>query len=263
MVLTLSAISLRDRLKPGDGAIPGHLLPRYVADEFGLNGLHLQSSLLRGWEVKDIDALRDQADKAVCPILLLQEDAIHKLGDIPDDEASLVQSRMSRVLRVAHRLGCPAVAMSVDLAPGEDDEELLADQLKRTVHEAERLEINLLIAPAEGYTSSAERLTTLIRRVGGFRIGSLPSLAAAAATGDAPGYLRALTPYASSLTASVGVIDEDGTHSAYDMAACIAAIRSVGFDGTMGIECSTTADVEEQITRAKTLIEGFLEVVEA
>jgi hypothetical protein len=60
----------------------------------------------------------------------------------------------------------------------------------------------VLIAPAAGLTEDPERLTDLLKGIGGFRIGTMPDFHTAAKSGDPVGYLKKLTPYASVVNAS-------------------------------------------------------------
>ena len=265
MLLTLSVAAIRDLLVERDGEPPAFRprdLPRLAAEDLGLNALHLNTSLLKGWNAKQVDEFRDAADKAHCPCLVLEEDEAHPMADQDDDIVEQSVERMTRVLRVAHRLGCSAVAMTLAEARGEDATDFTREHLRDLVKRAERLELNLLVTPSPGLTEDPNQLTALIRDVGGFRIGTCPSFAAAAATGDPAGYLKTVAPYASAIVAQVGAVDNDGDHAAFDLTACIDAIQAVGYDGSLAIH-PISGDPIEQARRARDAITEILETESA
>ncbi len=261
MLLTLSAHALRSLISGDAPKVPLVELPSFVMREFELHGLHVSTDMFRGWSLERIDRLRDQADKVGCPCLLLHERTPQPIGADDIDAAEAALDRMERVLRVAHRLGCSGVAMALDDAgAGEDELEDIGDGLRDVVQRAERLELNLLVAPGEGITSTPEQLTGLIRKVGGFRIGSFPSFLRAAASGDIAGYLRGVTPYASAVSAATGPFDASGAHDAFDLAECIEAIRAVGYEGTLALEPNTEGgDPVAQVHACKAALEELLE----
>ena len=262
MLLTLSAKSLGPMLEGKKPKLELLELPQFTMDEFGLHGLNLQTKYLAGWGIEAIDRLRDQADKVGCPWLTLIEEQAQPLGDTSEKKLAQALDRLDRVLRVAHRLGCAGVAIGVEHKAPEDEAglERVAERLKEVLANAERLEMNLLLSPQPGLTSTPERLTGLIRKVGGFRIGSLPDFEAASDSGDAAGYLRSLTPYASAVTAATTKFSAKGKHEAFDLSTCVEAIKSVGFEGTLSLEYRGPGDPIQAIQATKQAIEQGLEV---
>ncbi len=256
MLLTLSVNSVRSLFDGAKSKLSLLDLPKFARNEIGLHGLNVQTRYLAGWDIPKIDRLRDEADKAACPCLILIEDEPQRLGDrnIATDEAAV--DRMDRVLRVAHRLGCSGVAMPIADPGTGGDFERLAARLRTIVQRAERLEMNLLITPAPGPTARPEELTALIRKVGGFRIGSFPDFQTAAATDDPTGYLRSLTPYASAVCASSLAFDKSGEHTGFDLKTCVQAITSVGYDGTLSLEYRGKGDVTAALLATRAIIES-------
>lgn len=265
MLLTLSAKSFWSGAKRGkQPSVELCDLPRLAQTELGLMGLTIHTSMLTGWEQRDLDRLRDSGDKASCPCLLLVEDQPQSLDAKPDAYA-VVQDRFERVLRVAHRLGCAGIAVPLEAPAMDEIPEVIAQRLKNLVTKAERLELNLLLAPTPGLTETPERLTTLIRRVGGFRIGSYPDFAAAARTEAMGPYLRALAPYASVISASCLDFDAKGRHSSFDLVECVTAVREVGYDASMTLEFRGKGDPIAALAQSKAIIEqslGIAAVVE-
>lgn len=259
MLLTLSVNSLRAHLESAKPKLGILDVPRFARDELGLHGLNVQTSFLTGWGIDQVDRLRDEADKAGCPCLILIEAEPQALGssDLAVGEAAV--ERMERVLRCAHRLGCSGVALTVHEKTSVDAVDIAAERLRRVVTRAERLELNLLLVPHAGMTAKPEDLTGLIRKVGGFRIGSFPDFQTASATGDPNAYLRSLTPYASAVCASSVAFDKTGEHATYDLKKCVQAITSVGYDGTVSLEYRGKGDATAALLATRAVIESVLE----
>jgi len=259
MLLTLSAKSFQSATrKASEPRVALTDLPRIAHSELGLMGLGVHASMLAGWEPPAIDRLRDMADKASCPLLLLVEDRPHQIGQADPAAFNAIVERLDRVLRVAHRLGCASVAVSLEHKAEAEISETLAQRLKALVSKAERMEINLLLSPVKGLTETPERLTGLIRRVGGFRIGSYPDFGAASECGEGVTYLRNLAPYASVVCASCQEFDSKGNHKAWDLAGYVQAVKDVGFDANMTLEFRGKGDPVAALAQAKSLIEGVL-----
>ncbi|MBS0189635.1 MAG: TIM barrel protein [Phycisphaerales bacterium] len=208
MLLTLNASCLRSQLTSPKGGTPSLALsdlPQYTREVLGLGGLNLTTDLLVGADRRRLEQLRERADRAGCPCLLLIESEPQKLtGDAQAAEASI--QRMLRVIEAAQILSCTAASLRIQADDTDEALQLLWPRLRKIVDRAERLELNLLINPTKGLTAKPERVTDLIKKVGGFRIGTLPDFQFAfESTGSLEGavmFLRRITPYASVVLAS-------------------------------------------------------------
>lgn len=261
MLLTLSANSLAGLMGKAKTDLTLFDVPKIGHAELGFQGVNIQTSMLKGWDVKDIDRLRDVSDKAACPCLLLVEEEPHPLGG--SDEAKIADSldRIDRVLRVASRLGCSSVAVRAT-GKGADAESIAADNLKKIISRAERMEINVLVAADPQLCKTPEDLTNLIRKVGGFRIGAFPDFQLAAESGDSTGYLRSLVPYASVVTASFMDITSTGKHSAFSLDDCLDAVMSVGFEGSLSFEYRGSKDPNQHLERMREMVEQRIEAAQ-
>jgi len=265
MLLTLSARTFARQMNLDPKATPGreglhclHDLPQFATKELDLRGLNIHASLLAGWAPADLDRLRDRADKAGCPCLVLIEDSPLPLADPDPKRRGGAADRIRRLATAAHRLGCSSICVACEGADSQDVFDQLLAEFKATMPSIERMEINVLLAPAPGLTKKAERLTDLIKKIGGFRIGSLPSFQHAAESGDMVGTLRRLAPYAGTIQASISQIAKDGTHPAYDLGACVEAIKSVGFVNTLAIEYLGKEDPRWTVQQARTLLSAII-----
>jgi sugar phosphate isomerase/epimerase len=262
MLFTLSAASLAKRMKPGPGRLELHDLPKFAREHLGLHGLSLPTSMLAGLEARAVDRLRDEADKAGAPILTLIESTPQPLGHDGDKSEAAIE-RMTRVLQVGHRLGCNAAAVAIVAGDTPAEFATAVASAKRLLDRADRLEINLLLAPHAGLTDTPDKVTALIKRIGGFRIGSMPDFQAAAASGSAVEYLRRVTPYAQAVVASSVAFAADGSHEGYDLAECLEAVSSVGFEGALAIEYRGKGEAVDGLNAARRALDAALKASEA
>jgi sugar phosphate isomerase/epimerase len=272
MLLTLTANSLRTLLargKTGKAKLELMDLPQFARDQLGLHGLNLGTDLLAGVSRDRLERLRERADKAGCACLLLIESEAQPFGDPSEAAAGPLVERLIKVVQAANLLGCSSVAVKVS---GRDDPAALsraAERLRKAVDKAEKLELNVLLAPHEGMTGTPERVTELLKKVGGFRVGTYPDFQAAAGSPDPVGYLRRLTPYAAVVSASTvkftgGPGDDDGEaplkHAPYELKPLVDAILSVGYDGTLAIDYRGTGDAKLGVVRSRRALEQMLSV---
>jgi sugar phosphate isomerase/epimerase len=267
MLLTLTARCLKSQLTPasgGSGTLALTDLPRYTRETLGLFGLNISTDLLAGADHKVLDKLREAADKASCPCLVLVESAPLAFASEDDAKAEAAAERMRRVIHAAHRLGCNAAAVAV---AGDSDTAAVqqaADRIKRLLHGADRMELNLLIVSGDGVTKDPDKLTELIKKIGGFRIGTFPDFERASKAADPQHYLRRLTPYASALTASsVSFKPPKGNgaaavHQPYDLAEMAKTVLSVGYQGTLAIDYRGEGDPVEGIEKTKVVLTAAL-----
>ena len=177
-------------------------LPRHAREVLGLSGLTLSTDLLAGADRSRLEAIRERADRAGAACLLLVEYDPQNFGSTKEADVAAAVTRARKVVEAAQILGCSAAAVKV--AAPDDDAALVrvAAALKPVVERAEKLDINLLISPHDGLTGNSERVTELLKKVGGFRIGTYPDFQTAAGTAKPVDYLHRLTPYATGVCAA-------------------------------------------------------------
>lgn len=258
LTLTLSSPAVVKSLSPG-GLLGA---PRAVQEQFGLHGLNLAASLLKGADRTAIANFRDAADRAGCACLVLVEPPL-PLAAARASQADKALARALNLVEAAALLGCNSLALGVSGDASEATLERAVDQLREVAEVAEKREINVLLGPTEGLTEDPDRVTDLIKRVGGFRIGTYPDFETASKAADPIAYLRRLAPYAWAVSAStlefVDLAAEAGLgeaaategddeldalaellaapeHVPYDIDAMVRAIAAVGYDGTLAID---------------------------
>lgn len=271
MLLTLSANALAARLTAKKGraaqsALALTDLPRFTRDELGLYGLNLTTGLLTAGgaaDVRKIDAIREAADRASCPCLVLTESDPQPMATLDEKKGMAAVERMVRVVQAANRLGCNSVALRIIDDDHSDAFDFAAERVRMFLSKAEKLEVNVLLAPHAGLTSEPDRLTDLIKKIGGFRIGTLPDFHAAAQSADPLQYLRRIVPYAQAITATVmafkpGKKKDEFVHEAYNLTEYAKTVESVGYTGTLALDYRGEGDPVEGLIRARQLFESVL-----
>jgi hypothetical protein len=263
-------------------------LPSYTKETLGLSGFNLSTDLLVGSNRSRLQSIRERADRASCSCLLLIEPDPQNFGSKDEKLVMAAAQRMSNVVEAAHILGCSAASLKVEAS--DDDETLtrVAKALKPIMERAEKLDINLVLSPHKGLTVKPERVTELLKKVGGFRIGTYPDFETAFETGGkkseaAVSYLHRLTPYAAAVCASTigfGVIAKGkGTpeqvqpetitdpktalHVTYDLRPLLEAVLSVGYDGPLALDYRGAGDMVAGITLSRQTILAALGANEA
>ncbi len=271
MLLTLFASCLKSLLLPAGKGKKAQIdlldLPSFVKGTLGLGGINLSTDLLAGSDRTRIEKIRDRTDRAGCSCLLLVEPEPQNFGE--KAAAAAATERMRRVIEAAHILGCSAASLKIT-APDTDESLLyVAQRLKPIVELAEKRDLNLLVSPMDGLTARPERVTDLLKKIGGFRIGTLPDFQSAAASKDPAAYLHRITPYATVVCASTVQLISKGArkprkgmapppaeydHQPYDIKAMVEAILAVGYDGPLGIDYRGEGDPVAGVDASKLAI---------
>lgn len=298
MMFSLNVNSIRDVLKrKGKRALAIVDLPRYTYDHLGLRALNLSTDLLKGMGQSDLERIRDNGDKCGCTCLMLSEPTPLALADPKESVGEQGIDRMTRVVKAASMLGCNAVAMSIKAKDSEQAFDLAVERMREILDVANRIDINVLISPMAGLTSDPDRVTDMVKGIGGFRIGTNPDFKMAAESGDPVAYLRRLTPYATvvnastlgfveaepdaeseeslkkadgltgldALAAELEAMDDDPglIHQGYDLAPLVGAIKAVGFDGNIALDYRGGGDGTLGVLQSRDAIEAaLLEVAE-
>jgi len=300
MLLTAAASSFAARIKPVRGGASTSSkatlslvdLPAFIKNEVGLGGIAMTTPLLAGCDRALLERIVQAADKVGCPCLSLIEPEPQALYETA--LAEVAEERVKRVVQAAQWLGCSNVSIRIT-APDDEDAMLeVAERLRPIVRKAEKMDLNFCIGSAPGMTGTAERITELLKKIGGFRVGTLPDFASAGSSGDAGAYLRRLVPYASTVLAtitdtSIGETartaattspappkpkakpkkskSKDGDTAADEgpaapvepaarlsLADCVSVVDAVGFDGSLAFDYTGKGDAVAALTRAKELV---------
>jgi len=299
MMFSLNTNSIRSVLKRrGARAMSPMDLPKYANDQFGMRAINFSTDQLAGLSPKDLELIRVSGDRNGCSCLLLSQSTPLPLGEVKGDKALEAIERMIRVVKAASLMGCNAVSVGIKSKDTDANFEQATESMKHILQAADRAEINVLISPTAGLTEDPERLTDLLKGIGGFRIGTMPDFDVASKSGDPVAYLKKLTPYASVVNAStLGFVipDSDASvptkepageddapvmsgldalaaelegmmmaedpipvHQGYDLPSLVGAIAAVGFDGAISIDYQGDEDESLGVMHTKEAIEEAL-----
>ena len=260
MVLTLSVGTLRPMLKRAKKPLDIFDLPTFVNEEMGLRGLNMPADLLAGRNPKEFELLRDLSDKAHCPFLVLLETPALDLWS-PDNRATVIE-RIRRLASAANRLGCSSVAINLADVTTHERLDAVAKTLKLAMAEMDKFETTLLLQSVPGILSDGKGVIDLVKKVGGFRIGSMPSFQHAANHGGVRQELRKLAPYAQSIIASVRGFSESGEHEDWSLDECIETLRAVGYVNSLSLEYLGKGDPIRPLNMARDMLSAAMEAAE-
>lgn len=237
LLLTLSTSSLVGLFQEPEKG-PDSLLdaPRFAMEHLQLRGLYLEASSLSGWSIKELDRLRDRADKAGCPCLVLADDELLELSSTDTAARQQAVDRIERLSVAANRLGCNSIAIRCADVGGEDGVERATTVLRGLMASIERLELNLLLRPTTGVLATPDGITDLVKRVGGFRIGILPTYGLGSDLEQEIEHLRKLAPYAGAMLFQVQAYRGKAGHKGIDLVSGIQTLKKVGYASTVAIE---------------------------
>ena len=113
-----------------------------------------------------------------------------------------------------------------------------------------------------GILSDGKGVIDLVKKVGGFRIGSMPSFQHAANHGGVRQELRKLAPYAQSIIASVRGFSESGEHEDWSLDECIETLRAVGYVNSLSLEYLGKGDPIRPLNMARDMLSAAMEAAE-
>ncbi|MEE2896805.1 MAG: hypothetical protein VX726_13815 [Planctomycetota bacterium] len=265
LLVTASVTPFRDRIEADDDPLGLVDLPSFGAGELGVRGLSITSSMLAGVSSATLEALRDAGDKARCPMLLLVEDQPLELASPDPSRRAAAVERIGKLSKAAGILGCAQLGISIAGEDGDGEFELAASTVRDTMQRIDRFEVSLLVRPVAGLTADPDRLTELIKKIGGFRIGSLPDFRAAHDTGDFVGALRRLAPYAGTILATVGKSGPGGKIASgkadktpFDLVEGLEAVLAVGYQHAICLDHVGGPNAANTIVESRARIEAAL-----
>ncbi len=231
ITLTLNASCLRQPPKRGGNPVALMDIPEFVAQEFGLRGIQLPVDLIRGRHLREMDELRHNADKAGSPLLVLSQDEPIDLGARTDGSEGI--ARIAALGSAARHLGCGHVAIRTVAAPDRMDTIIAC--AKRAIDMLRKNDVGLLMRSGPETMPDPAALADVIRRIGGFHIGAMPSFADAHASGDLGAAIRLLAPYSHLVEATIVGFGKSG-HDKWDLSEAVDALRGVGYMSLLSID---------------------------
>jgi hypothetical protein len=247
ITLTLNASCLRQAPKRGGAPVALMDIPEFVSQEFGLRGIQLPVDLVRGRTLREMEDLRHNADKAGCPLLVLSQDEPIDLGAVTDGSDGI--TRIAALGSAARHLGCGHVAIRTVASPERADAVIAS--AKRAIDMLRKSDVGLLLRSGHDTMPDPSGLADIIRRIGGFHIGAMPSFHDAHASGELGSAIRLLAPYSHLVEATVIGFGKSG-HDKWDLSEAVEALRGVGYMSLLSIDWrGTKGDWVAMVHKAK------------
>jgi len=210
-------------------------MPQFVAEELELRGLNLSVEMIRGQTATNLEKLRDQADRAQCPCLILYQDEPLDFHTNPLAAAQTLRN----LGRAGKLLGCSELAIRLVCPP--ESISTVASAVKSALATIAQFEMNLLIRPCLKPFDTPELIMELVRKIGGFHISAMPSFANAHASGNGIEVLRKLAPYSAAIEVSINGFNKQGGHLEWDLDAFVESLVTLGYVNKFSIDwCGTT-----------------------
>ena len=256
LLTTLVVRRFKSYVDPSGGPEDIQSIPRYVREGYGLSAVNLEASLLAGMSVSKIDQLRDVSDKAGCPCLVLMQHDPLKINHESPKEADQSIDRLVRLTVAGGRLGCNSIAIGIASPSSEDHAFYIVDRFRKIMPRIERSDLNILLMPQEnGLTSSCDELTELVKQIGGFRIGVLPTFDESKSTVDDLDELRRIAPFAGLVRFRIGALDKSEKDRHAALKAGIEALTSIGYANTIALEYMGKGGPKKHLTEARKMLE--------
>lgn len=220
-------------------------IPRFVAEELQLRGLTIPVELIRGKNATMLEKLRDEADRAHCPCLMLYQDAPLDFVTQAEGSAKTLQG----LARAAVLLGCNELAIRVICTPGQLN--LVSTGVKAVLQSIQPQDINLLLRPNVDPPDDPALLMEVVKKVGGFHIGAMPSFAHAAATESGIETLKKLAPYSAAIEVTVAGFTKDGEHAQFDLNSYVEALLSFGYMNKLAINWTGKTNWVQGVEKAR------------
>jgi hypothetical protein len=240
VLLTLAIQSLNPLLEEGKQNILD--VPTLATEKLDLRGVMIDAEHLSGWTLESYDAFRNNADKAKSPCLLVRDNSPMDL--LENSEISL--ERIKRLSVAANRLGCNAIAVTPTFPNDQNAVDLIVEKIRDAMRGVERLELNLLLQPCEGQSMDPDQHIEIIKQIGGFRIGALPTFQSASSTGNGIEALRKLAPYAGGIVAD---FPNRRGKKKIDPVEGLCAVLEVGYSNTVSLNYSGKGDALKEIRK--------------
>ncbi len=241
--------------------------PRVAREEFGIGAVEYVNSFFRERTPSEayLQDLRTRCEDHGVRSLLIMCDGEGAIGDPdPASRARTVENHR-RWVEAARFLGCHSIRVNAqsDGTP-EEQEELVADGLRRLTEVASPYEINVIVENHGGLSSNGQWLAGVIRSVDHPRCGTLPDFGNFQVAEDDryDPYLgvEELMPYARAVSAKSHAFDEDGQERDKDYIRLLRIVLASGYRGFVGIEYEGTELSEPDGIRAtRALLEDVRE----
>jgi sugar phosphate isomerase/epimerase len=264
LTLALSSWSLHRHL-PFHGT--GDWSPERSGEEIAVTAF---PALAQSYGIADLEICQTHLATDDPAYLAGVADAVRSAGcrviNVPIDAASLAQGdpaaldMLRRWIDAAAALGSTAVRVNTghagDLSPEVAFANVVRGYRELAAYCADR-RLTLLLENHWGLSATPSTIAAIYEAVGAPNFRLSPDFGNFAPEARLDG-LRQMLPHAAIVHTKVLDVREDGTHPAFDLAACFAVLRESGYAGPLSIEFEGKGDERRGIAAAKKLIEQYV-----
>ena len=239
--ISLAQWSLHRTIRSGD--LDPLDFPAVTRDRYGLDGVEYVNQFFmdRARDREWLGRLRQAADDAGVRSLLIMCDGEGALGDPDPQQRTTTVENHRKWLEAAEFLGCHSIRVNArSQGSREEQARLAADGLRRLCEHAEPSGLNVIVENHGGFSSDAEWLVDVIRRVDHPLAGTLPDFGNFRIS-DEREYDRylgveQLMPFAEAVSAKSYAFGEAGGETTIDYPRVMRIVLDAGYRGYVGIE---------------------------
>lgn len=267
LTLALSSWSLHRHLPSFDNGVPGHPeeegIPVVefpgIAHSYGIGEIEICQQHLASTDPAYLTEVRGAVDAAGCRVINVPID----VGDLSQPDAATRDADLQLIeqwIDAAQQLGSPAVRVNTGHPGNQDEAEALrnvaAGYRRLAAYCAER-GMTLLMENHGGLSAAPGAIMALVEAVDAPNFRLCPDFGNFAPAAREEG-LREMLPHAAVVHAKVLDVDEQGRHSAFDLARCLELVRQSGYSGSLSIEFEGQGDERAGIATAQRLIQQYV-----
>ncbi len=217
--------------------------PAFVRSSCGVLGVEYVSTFYRGmpsdgaWAME----LKRRADDAGVTNILIMCDGEGDLGDPDATARGKAVDAHQRWLEAAAVLGCHSIRVNARSAGSREEQTArCADGLRQLCVRARPLKLNVIVENHGGISCDGEWVAGVIRNVGMENCGTLPDFGnfrcEDGTMADRYAGVKAMMPYARSVSAKSHAFDAAGQETQTDFARMLGIVRAAGYGGWIGVE---------------------------
>ena len=241
--ISLAEWSLHRTLRDKESKLDNLDFPRAAREDYGIEAVEYVNQFFKD-KAKDEKYLADLKQRAAdhrVESLLIMIDGEGALGDADEKKRTEAIENHYKWVEAARLLGCHSIRVNAR-SSGSYDEQVsrAADGLGRLTEFAAKHEINVIVENHGGLSSNGKWLSSVIRKVGNERCGTLPDFGNFNVGGgevyDRYKGVEELMPFAKAVSAKSHDFDDEGNEVHTDYYRMMKIVVDAGYRGWVGIE---------------------------
>ncbi len=233
--------------------------PALCKEEFGVDGVELNSPFFESLEPDYLDQLKRNAEEAGVQLVSIAVDAPGNLSSLDEEERR--QSVLTHLPwgSAAGRLGCISYRANTGGSDKATPEEIAQciKSFSELGQAAAPLGVKVIIENHGGIARYPEPIVEVVKGVGTDKCGTCPDFGNFEADIRYEA-LEKVMPYAVVVHAKSHDFDENGNHTEWDLARCVQIVKDSGFDGWLMVEFEGKKDDHDGTLRTVELLRSLI-----